>query len=169
MKQPRRTKHVVLATGIVVLTILLIQQVLSYTIRPQIRYRLKKADCTPAAIAARNETLGTNLKSCVLVISATNLKNKPQYVDYDGIGGGPGGAIGSKPLIRIYTTHNRFCYVLLGDKGPSFAASATNELVLWCSQTQHSPKNYDATSDTSPVLIEIGGQQKVTLDVNPVR
>jgi hypothetical protein len=138
--------------------------IVSYHMRPQIRYSLKQADCSATAIAARNKTAGYVARSCVLIISATNLQKRTLYVDYDGVGGGPLG--GSDPLIRINAAHNKFCYALPAGEGSSFTPNATNDITLHCSRIQNPPTNYDETSDTSPTSIEIGGPAKVILNVS---
>lgn len=146
-----------------ILVIAVVQAVL-YMQRPQITYSLKRADCTKKAIAARNRAAGADLDSCVLVVAATNLKNKSQYVDYEGVGGGPAGGGGAK--IRIYTAAGRFCYAGLAEDGASFAPRATNQLILRCKEVLHPPKNYDTASDADPAFIEISdGHSTVRLDV----
>jgi hypothetical protein len=64
---------------------------------------------------------------------ALNLQDSSVYVDYDGVGGGP--IDGRKPLIRINTNNDKFCYSALAGRGTSFAPKATNNLTLRCSQT----------------------------------
>jgi hypothetical protein len=156
--------------GIVVGAIVLIVaavQLISYITRPQIQYSLKEANCSSAAIAARNKTLGADLKSCVLAISAKNLQDKSVYIDYDGVGGGPAG--GGNPLIRINTNNDTFCYVALAGEGASFTPKATNNLTLRCAQIPNPPKNYDMASDTNPTSIIVAGYSKTTINVDPVR
>jgi hypothetical protein len=159
-------KRLGIVAGVIVLAVAAVQ-LISYISRPQIEYRLKEANCGSEAIAARNKFLGTNRKSCVLVITARNLQDRSLYVDYDGIGGGPAG--GSDPLIRINTNKNKFCYVAIADDGASFAPKATNNLTLRCAQIPKPPKNYDMASDTNPTFITIAGYANATINVDPVR
>jgi len=159
-------KHISIVLGVVILIIAAIQ-LISYATRPQIKYSLKEANCSSGAISARNKTLGADLKSCVLIISAENLQDKSVYVDYDGVGGGPAG--GSDPLIRIYSSKGTFCYALLAGEGASFSPNATNELTLRCGGVQKPPTDYDETSDTNPTSIVIAGYSKTTIKIDPVR
>ena len=152
----------------ILLAVVALVGAISYVQRPQIKYSLQEADCSKSAIAARNRALGADLKSCVLVVAATNLKNTNEYVDYDGVGGGPIG--NGDPLIRIYTAGNRFCYVALGGEGASFAPHATNDLTLRCAGVPNEPANYDMASDANPKYIEISANySNVRLEVEPVR
>ncbi|GEM_PF-1203044 len=165
----RKSKLLKLLALVAVLYIIAIiaSLIITYVTRPQIRYSLKEADCSAAAIAARNKAVGYDARSCVLTISATNLQNRTLYVDYDGVGGGPAG--GGNPLIRINAAHNKFCYALLAGNGSSFTPNATNEITLRCGGMQKLPKNYDEASDTNPVSIEIGGYTKTHIVVSPTR
>ena len=159
-------KRLSIVLGVIILVIATIQ-LISYTTRPQIQYSLKEANCNSAAISARNKTLGADLKSCVITITAKNLQNKSVYVDYDGVGGGPAG--GSDPLIRIYSSKDKFCYALLAGEGASFSPNATNQLTLRCGGVQKPPKDYDETSDANPTSIVIAGYSKTTIKVDPIR
>lgn len=158
----KRLSIVLGVTILVIAAILLID----YADRPQIQYALQEANCSGEAISARNKTLGTDLKSCVLILSAKNLQDRSVYVDYDGIGGGPAG--GSDPLIRIYSSTGKFCYAPLAGEGASFSAHATNELILRCGGVQKPPKDYDKTSDANPTSIVIAGYSKTTIKVDPI-
>jgi hypothetical protein len=156
--------------GIVVLffgAVKLISYVTQPQSQPQINYSLKKADCSSTAIMSRNKILGADLKSCVLVISAANLQDKSIYVDYDGVGGGPLGD--GKPLIRINSKDNKFCYVALAGKGASFTPRSTNNLTLRCALVPNPPKNYDENSDANPISIQISDYSKTTINVDPAR
>jgi hypothetical protein len=156
--------------GIVVLffgAVKLISYVAQPQAKPQINYSLKKADCSSTAIMSRNKALGADLKSCVLVVSATNLQDKSIYVDYDGVGGGPLG--NGRPLIRINSKNNRFCYVALAGEGASFTPRSTNNLTLRCAQVPNPPENYDENSDANPISIQISDYSKTTINVDPAR
>jgi hypothetical protein len=159
-------KRLSIVGGIIVLFFGTVQFI-SYATQPQINYSLKEADCSSTAIIMRNRTLGADLKSCVLVISATNLQDKSIYVDYDGVGGGPLG--NGRPLIRIKSKNNKFCYVALAGEGASFTPKSTNNLTLRCAQVPNPPKNYDENSDANPISIQISGYSKTTLNVDPER
>lgn len=159
-------KRLSIVLGVIILIIATIW-LISYGTRPQIQYSLKEANCSSEAISARNKTLGADLKSCVLIISARNLQDKSVYVDYDGVGGGPAG--GGNPLIRIYSSNGKFCYALLAGEGASFSPRATNELMLQCGGVQKPPKDYDETSDANPTSIDIAGYSKTTIKVDPIR
>lgn len=160
----RRALFVVLCVCVLIAVV----QVILYVQRPRIQYSLKQSDCSSSAIAARNAAKGFESKACVLVISATNLKNTNESVDYDGVGGGPIG--GSEPLIRIYNTHNKFCYVSVMGEGSSFTPHGTNELTLRCAGMDNPPKHYDEASDIDPSYIEISGlYTKVQIPIDLVR
>lgn len=159
-------KRLGVVIGVVVIFIAL-GQVIDHAAQPQIQYKLKKADCSNSAITARNEALGADLKSCVLIITAKNLQNRSVYVDYDGVGGGPAG--GGNPLIKIYSANQKFCYAPLAGNGASFKSKAANELTLRCGLVQNPPGNYDEASDTNPTSIEVGGYSKTTIKVEPAR
>jgi hypothetical protein len=159
-------KRIGVVVGIIVLIIAAVQLIL-YITRPQIQYALQEANCNSQAIAVRNKSLGADIKSCILVVSAKNIQNKSVYVDYDGVGGGPAG--GGDPIIRIYSGTGKFCYALLAGEGASFSPNATNKLTLRCGGVQKPPKDYDESSDTNPTSIVITGYSKVTIKVDPVR
>jgi hypothetical protein len=159
-------KRIGFVVGIFILAVTAIH-LISYTTRPQIQYSLKEANCRIEAIAARNKTIGSNHKSCILIISAKNLEDESARIDYDGVGGGPTG--GGEPLIRIYSSKGKFCYALLGGEGSSFSPGATNDLTLHCARVQKPPKNYDIASDTNPTAIVISGYSKSTIKVEPNR
>lgn len=153
--------------GGILAVFILIAAMVDYAGRPQIEYTVKKADCSSGAIAERNRTSGGKLESCVLIISAKNLKNQPAHIDYDGAGGGPMG--NRKPLIRINATDGKFCYAGTAGEGSSFEPKATNDITLRCAYVSDEPKNYDMKSDTKPESIEIAGYSGATLPVKPAR
>ncbi|HSW74806.1 MAG TPA: hypothetical protein VLG16_02955 [Candidatus Saccharimonadales bacterium] len=158
-------KRLGFTTGVIIL-IAAATQFFNYATGTQIQYSLKEADCSSQAITIRNKVLGASLNSCVLIVSAKNLQDKPVYVDYDGTNGGPAGS--RVPLIRIYSNKGKFCYALLAGEGVSFPASATNELTLRCGRMQKPPKGYDETSDANPASIAITGDSKTRISVDPV-
>jgi hypothetical protein len=157
-------KRLGIVLGVVVLVAFV--QLINYITRPQIQYSLTEANCSTTAIAVRNKAIGADLKSCVLTISAKNLKDKSVYVDYDGVGGGPAG--GGDPLIRIYSSNGKFCFALLAGEGASFSPNATNKLTLRCGGVQKPPKDYDESSDAKPSLIVIAGYSKTEIKVDAV-
>jgi hypothetical protein len=139
-----------------------------YVYRPNIAYSVQRADCSQAAIEASNMGVaGSHLTSCVITIKAQNLKNNPEYIDYDGVGGGPFASW--HPLIKIQASDGKFCYATpTGDNYGSFAANQTLYLTLRCFVTPDKPpKNYDENSDADPVSITIGGYSGATLYIKP--
>lgn len=142
---------------------------LAYFTRSQIRYALQKADCSQEAIDARNQAEGSNSKACVLIINATNLKNAPESVDWQGTGGGPGG--GWHPMIRINASGGKFCYanVDFDDLG-TMGSYESRDLRIDCAGTsQKMPKEYDEHSDENPISIEVNDWSDVILPVEPAR
>lgn len=141
----------------------------TYLTRPQIRYTLQKADCSQAAIEARNLAEGGSSKACVLIINATNLKNASESIDWLGTGGGP--LADWHPMFRINSTDGKFCYagVNFNDVG-TMSPYESRDLRIGCAGTSPKmPKEYDEQSDESPVSIEIDDWSNVTFPIEPTR
>lgn len=132
---------------------------------PHMQYKLVKADCSPTAIAARNQSAAYPSTACVIMITATNLKNKPeQFVDWDGIGGvwAP-----PNPIVRIETAGGKFCWGSPNSEAAqNFEAHETKTLTLTCQQSNRYPGDYDTHAEAHPAKLVINDSvTKVTLYV----
>lgn len=167
-KDGKFLRRLLIVLGIVVAFVLVIIAI-DYATRSQIRYTLQKADCSQAAIDARNLAEGGESKACVLIVNATNLKNTRESVDWQGTGGGPFAEW--HPMIRINAANGKFCYagVNFNDAG-IMDPYESRDLRLRCiGASQKMPKEYNVRSDENPTSIEIDDWSDVTLPVEPIR
>lgn len=166
----KRLKRLFIVAG-AMLALFLAVTLISYFTRPQVRYTLKKADCSQTAIAARNKAEGAELKACILTINATNLKDTSEFVDWEGIGGEP--FAGWHPMIRINAPGGRFCYAGVVELAGmhSLGPRESRDLNLRCSgyPSEKIPKKYDKRSDETPISVVIRNNPDVTLSFEPAR
>jgi hypothetical protein len=103
-------KRLLVVAGIVG-TLAAVVMIVDYATTPDIRFALKKFDCSAAAITSRNEASGkTTEDACIIDIAVTNLEHEDVTLDI-GEMSGPGPAdFGGESLIRIYDANGKFCY-----------------------------------------------------------
>lgn len=147
------TKRLLIVCGIVSALVGIVM-LIDHVTTPDIRFALKKFDCSTIAIATRNEAPDKAKKdTCVIDITVTNLEHEDVTLDL-GEMSGPGPAdFGGEPLVRIYDAKGKFCYGYAAYL--DLAADESKDVSLACVLDDRHSNVDDLSIDARPAYVVI--------------